>query len=189
MTPRDAVLLLALVGFVAYWGLWSLAIWPRWPARAWRWFKGTKHPWVWRRVLARPGDPAYMIRYQLCVTRWLVVYINVILLPDADKRLHTHPWKRAYSLKLKGGYWERIPAEHASRCDGELAIAWDGITCGLMHRPKRWSRIPEKHRIVQLIDDKPATTLFIALGNPKPWGFVNEDGSVTDGPSSNARKL
>lgn len=157
-------------------------------ARAWRWFKGTKHPWVFRRVLQRPDAPPYMIRYQLCVTRWLVLYLNVILVPDFDERLHTHPWTKAYSLKLKNSYWERIPAAHAKRCKGEISMACiDGTYC-LIHKPKRFSRIPEKHRIVELIGG-PAVTLFVGLGNPKPWGFQNDDGSITPGPSSDARKL
>lgn len=158
-------------------------------AKAWRWFKGTKHPWVWRRVLQRPDSPPYMIRYQLLVTRWLVIYINKILTPDWDARLHTHPWRRAYSLKLRGGYWERIPAAHANRCTGELGLGrcQDKGTI-LIHHPRRWSRIPEKHRIVQLDGQQPCTTLFVGLGNPRPWGFENDDGSVTDGPSSAARR-
>lgn len=157
-------------------------------AKAWRWFKGTKHPWVFRRDLQRPDAPPYMIRYQLLVTRWLVVYLNVILTPDWDERLHTHPWGRAWSLKLKGSYWERIPAEHARRCSGQVELAGvDGEIC-LVHKPKRWSRVPERHRIAELIDG-PATTLFFGLGNPAPWGFVNDDGHITPGPSSDAREL
>jgi hypothetical protein len=156
-------------------------------AKAWRWFKGTKHPWFFRRVLKRPDAPPYMIRYQLLVTRWVVLYINVILTPDHDRRLHSHPWKRAYSLKLKGGYWERIPAAHAGLVKGELAAFWDVNTCRLVHRPRRWSRIPPLHRIVELIDG-PVWTLFVGLGKPRPWGFVNGDGSVEPGPSSPGRR-
>jgi hypothetical protein len=158
-------------------------------AKAWRWFKGTKHPWVWRRVLQRPDAPPYMIRYQLLVTRWLVVYVNVILTPDWDKRLHTHPWKRAYSWKVSGGYWERIPNEHAKRCAGEMNIGFEDGEFFLIHHPPRWSRIPERHRIVQLDGQEPCTTLFLGLGNPEPWGFANKDGTISPGPSSNARKL
>lgn len=182
------VLALALYGLLGALGLWLAG--EQRPARAWRWFKGTKHPWVWRRVLQRPDAPPYMIRYQLLVTRWLVVYINVILTPDHDTRLHNHPWRRCYSLKLRGGYWEELDAAGFARDGlGEIGTGWTaekGFV--LIHHPRRWSRIPERHRIVELIDGRPATTLFVALGNPRPWGFVNDDGSVTDGPSADGRR-
>jgi len=159
-------------------------------ARAWRRFKGTKYPWVWRRVLQRPDSPPYMIRYQFLVTRWLVIYLNVILTPDHDTRLHTHPWRRCYSLKLRGGYWERLPVEAWRKASGELAVG-AGDEPGdyfPIHRPKRWSRVPEKHRIVELLGG-PVWTLFIGLGNPRPWGFQNDDGSIQPGPSATGRVL
>lgn len=151
--------------------------------KAWRWFKGTSMPFWGKRILQRPGEPSYMVRYHLFVTRWLVVYLNAILTPDRDERLHTHPWKRAHSFKVKGSYWERIPAAHAKRCTGEISMACvDGEWC-LIHRPKRWSRVPERHRIVELLDG-PVWTLFFGVGAKRPWGFQNDDGSVTKGPGS-----
>lgn len=129
-----------------------------WGTRAWRWFKGTSMPFWTARTLARPNEPAYMRRYHLLVTRWLVVYLNAILTQDNDERLHTHPWERAWSLKLWGWYIEELPGE-------------------LFRIPGRLSRIPEKHRIVHL-NNRPVWTLFFGLGAKRPWGFENPDGSL-----------
>lgn len=147
----------------------------------WVWFKGTSRPFFARRTLARPGEPSYMVRYHLFVTRWLTIYVNHILTPDYDPRLHTHPWRRSYSLKLWGGYWEELDAQGIARCAGELGIGHSpekGFV--VIHRPRRWSRIPEKHRIVQLDGNEPVWTLFIALGSKRPWGFENEDGTIEE---------
>ena len=148
-------------------------------ARFWRWFKGTSMPFWTKRVLARPGEPAYMVRYHLFVSRWITLYLNKILTKDNDPRLHTHPWKRAYSLKLRGGYWEELDAPGFARCEGDVGLAHSlekGLV--LIHHPRRWSRIPERHRIVQLDGGEPVWTLFIALGPKTPWGFMNHDGTL-----------
>jgi hypothetical protein len=114
-------------------------------------------PFWGKRVLQRPGCPPYMIRYHLFLTRWVTIYLNVILTPDHDTRLHTHPWKRAYSLKLWGWYWEQLSTG--------------------FRIPGRLSRIPKSHRIVSL-SEAAVWTLFIGLGPKRPWGFLNPDGTT-----------
>ncbi len=163
----------ALAAFFSFmpWSLWHGSLFEQ-RGRLWAWLKGTKNPWVWKRVLQRPGRYPYMVRRQLLVTRWLTIYLNNILTPDFDARLHTHPWKRAYSLKLAGYYYE------------ELSL----ILGGTIRRPGRWSRIPKQHRIVSL-SEAPVWTLFIGIGKPVPWGFINPDGTLEPGPSAQARKL
>lgn len=148
-------------------------------ADLWNWFKGTSMPFWHKRVLARPGEPSYMVRYHLFLSRWITVYLNCILTPDRDPRLHTHPWWRCYSVKLRGGYWEQVPVAGCARCRGELALAWVNGGGAILHRPPCFSRVPERHRIIELLDG-PVWTIFIGLGAKRPWGFQNSDGTIEE---------
>lgn len=196
--------LMNVIGMIFTWlGFWFVLAWAcdglAWlidkaPA-AWRWLKGTKHPWVFRRVLRRPqDDEPYMIRYQFLITRWLVIYINKICMPDHDARVHTHPWKRAYSVKLRGRYVEHVATPAKAIIGdplGRVIIGLPEDVCDVLvpieNQPGFVSRIPKAHRIVELIGGGPVWTLFVAFGNPRPWGFINTDGTIEPGPSAGGR--
>jgi hypothetical protein len=130
------------------------------------------HGWVWHRKLRRETGECYMDRWQLLKTRPLCVYVNRINTPDYDDLPHTHPWPRAYSLKLRRGYVETV-----YHYDGHTGVLWS-TTPG---RPGRWNRIPQVHRIVK-VDEGGAWTLFIGFnrrsGGDGAWGFVKPDGTV-----------
>lgn len=136
--------------------------------------------WSWKRELGKDEGEVYMVRYQLLVLgKWLRVYVNKICRPDHDPRLHTHPYRASWSLKLWGSYWEQIPAKDAKHFKGQVELGLvDGTLC-LVHKPKRWSKIPLAHRIVELING-PTWTLFIGWRRDIPWGFQNEDGSFEE---------
>jgi hypothetical protein len=115
--------------------------------------------WAWHRRLRRETGEVYMDRWQFCRTKRLSIYVNRINLPDADPLLHTHPWRRSYSLKLKGSYVEQLP--------------------GLEFRvPPRFNRVPDQHRIVRLVGDRPCWTLFVAFKVDRQWGFISNDGTL-----------
>lgn len=125
------------------------------------WAFETVTGWAWHRRLRRETGEIYMDRWQLLKTKPLSIYINRINMPDYDELLHTHPWLRSYSLKLRGSYVEQLP--------------------GLEFRvPPRWNRIPEQHRITRLINDKPVWTLFIGFSKrgEDEWGFIAHDGTL-----------
>jgi hypothetical protein len=143
----------------------------------------SKSLWAWHRRFSRPGEPAYMDRWQLFRSPWLDVYVNRINRPDYDEHPHNHPWRRAWSVKLRGSYVEEVWSPNQS-CDS-------GCTCGahmysITRTPPRFSRIPEVHRIVELLPNPdahgswgidltpvPCWTLFFGFGRAGGWGFVD----------------
>jgi hypothetical protein len=122
--------------------------------------------WRWHVTMSRTSGEVYMDRWQLLKTRLLSVYINHIRLPDEDLWMHTHPWLKSWSLKLRRWYREEFKL-----CGG----SWDAVYSRV---PGRFSRIPKQHRIVELPKDG-AWTLFIGWRSEMPWGFVEpESGEV-----------
>lgn len=120
--------------------------------------------WKWHVIMSRKSGEVYMHRWQLLKTRLLSVYVNKICLPDEDTWLHTHPWRKSWSLKLWNWYIEELPSDTLL---GEFSV------------PGRLSRIPEQHRIVFLNGNKPVWTLFVGWRSDRGWGFVNpQTGSV-----------
>lgn len=127
--------------------------------------------YVWHRKLRRETGECYMDRWQLIKSRALCVYVNRINTPDYDDLPHSHPWPRAYSLKLRRGYVE------------EVFTVWthSGLVSNGLRRPPRWNRIPKVHRIIK-VDEGGAWTLLIGFnrrpGSDGAWGFVRPDGTV-----------
>jgi hypothetical protein len=111
--------------------------------------------WKWHVTMSRKSGEIYMHRWQLLKTRLLSVYVNKICLPDEDTWLHTHPWRKSWSLKLHNWYVEELPGFPMIRV------------------PRRLSRIPDRHRIIFLHENKPVWTLFVGWRSDRPWGFVN----------------
>lgn len=126
--------------------------------------RGGKDAFAWHRQFQRDGDGAvYMDRWQLIRSPWVDVYINRINTPDDDPYPHNHPWRRAWSFKLYGGYTEEI------RWGSGLWASWN-------RTPKWFSRIPDVHRIVALTNDRPCWTLFVGVQRRRVWGFFDHAG-------------
>lgn len=122
--------------------------------------------WAWKKNMRRKSGEVYMTRWHLLKTRWLSVYINKICLPDADPWVHTHPWRRSWSVKLWNSYTEIV--QYAIQASASMTLLYNHTRV-----PGRVSRIPERHRIVKLQDDKPVWTLFIGWQSDRPWGFID----------------
>lgn len=118
--------------------------------------------WRWHVDMRRAAGQVYMDRYQLLKTRLLSVYVNHIRLPDEDPWLHTHPWKKSWSLKLRRSYTE------------ELQVSDGKVVAYYTRAPGRLSRIPEQHRIIT-VPEAGAWTLFIGWRSELPWGFVEPE--------------
>lgn len=112
--------------------------------------------------MRRSTAEVYMWRIQLIKTSLLSIYVNHIRLPDEDEWLHTHPWRKSWSLKLWNWYEEEVP---------DPRFAWLGR---VVRRPGRLSRVPDQHRIVTLPPGG-AWTLFIGWRSDRPWGFVDPE--------------
>lgn len=107
------------------------------------------------------GDPAYLERWWIIPrNEWQNVYLHRILRDDDDRALHDHPWDNV-SLLLDGSYREITP-------DGEF-IRGPGA---LVHR-----KATDSHRL-ELIDGKPALSLFFTGAKVRNWGFHCPNGWV-----------
>ncbi len=107
------------------------------------------------------GEP-YLERYYLFGAFGWHAYLHRFVDSDPDRGLHDHPWDRAVSLVLTGGYDEMRPvAEDPDRT----------VTRTL--RPWRINRLrgTDFHRVV-LREGRPAWTLFMHGPRVKGWGFV-----------------
>lgn len=95
------------------------------------------------------------------------IFLHAIQLPDGDPDPHSHPFSRSISLILRGGYIE------------QRGIHGEEVK---VMRAGRINRIggDDVHRIVSLLNDRPAWTLFWA-GKPhgRGWGFW-VDGTYVD---------
>lgn len=107
------------------------------------------------------GEP-YLERYYLFGVLGWHAYLHRFVDSDPDRGLHDHPWSRAMSLVLAGGYDELRAADGDQNRTGIRFVA-----------PWRLNflRGDDFHRVV-LRDRKPAWTLFIHGPRVKGWGFI-----------------
>jgi hypothetical protein len=112
------------------------------------------------------GEP-YLERYYLVGAFGWHVYLHRFVSSDPDRGLHDHPWRRAVSLVLTGGYDEQRPS------NGDF----DRIRVRSV-RPFQLNllRGEDFHRVI-LRGGVPAWTLFIHGPRVKGWGFM-EDGEL-----------
>ena len=106
------------------------------------------------------GEP-YLERYYLFGLAGWHLYLHRFVDSDPDRGLHDHPWSRAISLVLSGGYDEqRFDASGAVRCR--------------LIRPGRINRLRGEtyHRVV--LRGRPAWTLFAHGPRVKGWGFLRD---------------
>lgn len=121
----------------------------------------------------------YLTRYYLFYLFGKDYVLHRMSRPDADERIHTHPWRRAYSFVLKGSYREeRLIGLDAKRgaIVGTRRIRWFNKITSL-----------DAHRIVTLYryrygsnlqDETPfgrnsVWTLFVMGEYFQKWGFMD----------------
>jgi hypothetical protein len=116
-----------------------------------------------RLIDGEQGQP-YLERYYLFGAFGWHVYVHRFVDSDPDRGLHDHPWSRALSLVLSGGYDEVRGQGGGDRCSRVRHI-----------RPGRLNLLRGKdfHRVV-LRGGRPAWTLFIHGPRTKGWGFLRE---------------
>ena len=107
------------------------------------------------------GEP-YLERYYLWGAFGWHAYLHRFLESDPDRGLHDHPWNRAVSLVLSGGYDE----QRSSDGDPDLIRV-------RTVRPFRLNflRGDDFHRVV-LRDGRAAWTFFVHGPRTKGWGFM-----------------
>lgn len=112
------------------------------------------------------GEP-YLERYYLFGAFGWHAYLHRFVDSDPDRGLHDHPWSRAVSLVLSGGYDEQRPTEGDFERVSVRKI-----------RPFRLNFLQGEdfHRVV-LRDGQPAWTLFFHGPRVKGWGFM-QDGEL-----------
>jgi hypothetical protein len=112
------------------------------------------------------GEP-YLERYYLFGAFGWHAYLHRFVDSDPDRGLHDHPWGRAVSLVLVGGYDELRPAGPSP----------GGPVARRRLRPGRLNRLrgEDFHRVV-LREGRPAWTLFLHDRRVKGWGFWEADG-------------
>lgn len=91
------------------------------------------------------------------------IYLHNFHRADADRYLHSHPWRWTRSIVLAGSYVEERVA------DGKV-----------IERTVRWfNKIDEHdyHRVLRLHGD--VWTLFITGPRIQDWGFLTERGHVS----------
>jgi hypothetical protein len=114
-----------------------------------------------RLIEGEEGEP-YLERYYLAGALGWHAYLHRFVDSDPDRGLHDHPWGRALSLVLTGGY-EEIRGEPGN--PERTAVRFIG--------PWRMNRLrgQDYHRVV-LRGGRPAWTLFLHGPRIKGWGFV-----------------
>lgn len=114
-----------------------------------------------RLINGERGEP-YLERYYLAGLAGWHLYLHRFVDSDPDRGLHDHPWSRAVSLVLSGGY-----DELRARPDGSIG-------CRRV-RPGRINglRGDTYHRV--LLRSGPAWTLFAHGPRVKGWGFKRHD--------------
>ncbi|MGB5831232.1 MAG: hypothetical protein WBG92_04485 [Thiohalocapsa sp.] len=111
------------------------------------------------------GEP-YLERYYLFGLLGWHAYLHRFVDSDPDRGLHDHPWGRAMSLVLVGGYDE---VRFARAAESPIPAP----TCTRAIRPGRLNRLrgEDYHRVV-LRDGRPAWTLFMHGPRVQGWGFL-----------------
>ena len=107
----------------------------------------------------------YLVRYRLIQTNGWCVYLHHILRSDGDRELHDHPFD-FITILLWGGYFEFQPDNMSwlSTCSFQQVSTRRGIFSVIRHKAK------DPHRL-ELINDRPAWSLFIRGPRQRDWGF------------------
>ena len=119
------------------------------------------------------GEP-YLERYYLAGLAGWHAYLHRFVDSDPDRGLHDHPWNRAVSLVLSGGY-DELRFAHAPPASGAAAPIVEPPIVRRHVRPWRLNRLrgTDYHRVV-LRQGRPAWTLFLHGPRIKGWGFLRD---------------
>jgi hypothetical protein len=117
-----------------------------------------------REIVSREGK-VHFRRYRLLETPWFSVYIHNICESDLDLHMHDHPWDFT-TILIKGGYKE-YTKDHP--------VGWYYLPIGrrtydtpgmyMIHH-----RAEDMHKI-QLLDNKPAWSLFLCGPRRREFGY------------------
>ena len=117
------------------------------------------------RLIDGPGGEPYLERYYLSGLGGWHLYLHRFIASDPDRGLHDHPWRRAFSLILSGGYNEvrRLVTPTGTR----VVTRW--------RRPGTINRLAgdDFHRVL-IESGGQAWTLFCHGPRIKGWGFLSE---------------
>jgi hypothetical protein len=113
------------------------------------------------RFIDGDGGEPYLERYYIFGAFGWNAYLHRFVDSDPDRGLHDHPWNRAVSLVLTGGYEELRPSPDPERTRCRFIAPW---SLNLL-------RGQDFHRVV-LRAGRPAWTLFVHGPRVKGWGFL-----------------
>lgn len=160
--------------------IWRIIAWivSRPTVAAWLIARAKRTPYC--PIMSKDGKTLYMDRWWLfnpyrkdaegdpIPARWSwlpSVRVHHICVPDGDRHLHNHPWRKARTIILGGWYGEECLPDvwHRRRAMGV------GDTQELRHE--------HFHRIAT-VSPGGVYTLFFTWGIGTDWGFLMDDGSV-----------
>jgi hypothetical protein len=120
------------------------------------------------RVIDGPDRQPYLERYHvMCLPFGYQVYLHRFVASDPGRGLHNHPWQRALSLVLSGGYLETRMLGATE--DNVLQTRWIGAG--------RFNLISgETFHRVNLPRGRECWSLFIHAPKAKTWGFIERRG-------------
>ena len=109
------------------------------------------------------NEEPYLLRFHIkhC-GRLPGIYLHRFYKGDDDRALHNHPWRKAYSFILTGGYNEEVREEDDTvRTIPRLPGMFNVLSGDTFHR-------------VQLREG-PGWTLFCSIDKIQDWGFWDRD--------------
>lgn len=109
------------------------------------------------------GEP-YLERYYLFGAFGWRCYLHRFVDSDPDRGLHDHPWKRAVSLVLSGGYDEQRRMDTHPECTSIRNVGPFRLN---------YLRGEDFHRVL-LREGRSAWTLFLHGPRVKGWGFLQD---------------
>ncbi len=117
------------------------------------------------------GEP-YLERYYVAGAFGWHAYLHRFVDSDPDRGLHDHPWDRALSLVLTGGY-DELRFARLPQANPGVAMLGEAPIRSRQLRPWRLNllRGTDYHRVV-LRGGRPAWTLFVHGPRVKGWGFL-----------------
>lgn len=121
----------------------------------------------WAQTLMASRDPDFIIGDDYLRRWWVIprnpfvnVYLHEIRRDDDDRALHDHPWPNT-SFLIAGGYREITPEGEFLRGEGDVVER----------------SATDRHRL-ELIDGRPAVSLFMTGPKVRDWGFHCPQGFV-----------
>jgi hypothetical protein len=141
-----------------------------------------------------PFDEFGAVRPEAGRTTGTQCFKHTIEASDDRSAIHNHPWQWGVSLILAGGYIEeryyddvRDAIKAGAACNGKMSRYADGwIVRRRLSRGDVLRLTGDTFHRVELIDNKPAHTLFLAGPIKSGWGFMDDKGKFTE--SSKYRK-